>query len=131
MALYREESFVKISWDEKTGIVWVTWKDHAIGDELRTGMKLVLQLLKEKNAQSLVLDLEMVGMIDLENQHWLANKWLPEALTGGLKCIAYIMPVSGLVKLSVKNAIEKLEHKDIENACFDSTEAATRWLLKN
>lgn len=132
--LYLDSRFLKIEWDEDLRCVCTQYKDaYADGDEYRSALTEILDLITSKRASRLLGDGRLMRVVSSEDQAWVESSWLPRSIQGGLRHSALILPKSTLAKISVQRILTKYRLSDsssvdVTNAYFDSVEAAKQWL---
>ncbi|WP_437670386.1 hypothetical protein [Sorangium sp. So ce131] len=134
--LYWETRFLRIDWDEELRCVCTAWKDaYADGNEYRTALDKVLDLVTLKRASRLLGDGRRMKVISESDQEWVESSWMPRSAQAGLRRSALLLPRSALAQLSVHSILARYtlyEGRSVEviNAYFDDMSKAKEWLCK-
>jgi hypothetical protein len=105
------------------------WFGHITADNIITGAKVYLELIKKvPNSKLLNNKLEASGDWDEAND-WLEYEWLPLAKEAGLRCFAHVYSADLFSRLSSRDLYLRIvPNIDIEN--FLSHSEAEKWLKR-
>jgi hypothetical protein len=132
--IYADTRFLKVAWDESLRSACVEWKDTYVdGEEYRTALDKVLDLLELKKSNRLLGDGRRMKVISVADQAWVEASWLPRSAQVGLRYSALLLPKSALALLSVDRIVTKYKLSDaasaeVVSAYFDDIERAKAWL---
>jgi len=132
MQLLYNEPHARIFYDAKINSTGVKWHGPVTSEEYRRVFEKCLEFLKAYNTPSWISDISDQGPIAAEDQQWMFEKILAEAVKNGLKRIAAIRPeaqnVPGNEYLAgIQEAISKL---GIDQAAFNDFEEAFSWIME-
>lgn len=122
---------MSVQWDEVERCVQLRWKGFAQGDEYRTGMNKVLELLTARKASRWLIDAREMSVVTQTDQGWMMRDWRPRAIAAGLKKVAVVMPSSAIAQMSIhrmENNLKDPTDQVIATAYFPSTDEARAWL---
>lgn len=132
--LYLDASFLRVNWDDDLKCVVMDHKDVFVeGEEYRTALTKVLDLVEEKRCIRLLADGRKMKIITPEDQRWIEQTWLPRSKRLGIRYSALILPKSVVSTMAVNRIMERFTSaggKDVEiiRAYFDDIPNARAWL---
>ena len=101
--IYLDEPYLSIRWDGVNNLVHAEWRTFANSAEFRAGLTKGIEAIRDHRAAAYISDSRKVKVIVHDDQKWLKDRWLPLALEGGLKRIAFVTAETGLGKLCVED----------------------------
>jgi hypothetical protein len=128
MAIYLDEPFLTIHWEEDGGIVWAESKDSTGGEPLHRVMEAALRLIIEKKAHGWLGDIRRLPSFDTADTKWVNDNWFPRAVAAGIRRIAIVAPKRVVLALAVKSFMARINGQEVANQHFDDIEAARAWL---
>ncbi len=126
--IYFNESFLRLHWDEGTSLIWAEWKEVVEGEPMRRGLSTALDLIVQKRARRWLADTRRLGAVPADDVKWINEYWIPRAIAGGLRWMAFVMPTKVVAKLTVKSVVSRINDKDLRTSYFDNVEEARTWL---
>lgn len=126
--IYVDEPYLSISWDGLHQHVYTQWKAFANSAELRAGLLKGIRAIREHKAVAYVSDTRKVKVIVPDDQQWIKETWLPQAVGAGLKRIAFVTAPTGLGKLTVEDVAGLIDGDRLQSGTFDSMAAARKWV---
>ena len=126
--IHKEYPFITIHWDEEISAVIMEWTKYAISARFRRALNEGLDLLIAREAHRWLADLRGLGPVGPEDQKWSNEDWFPRAIAGGITCMALVVPISTLSKMSVETIMQKVDETKLAVHYFDSVEEARQWL---
>ncbi len=127
MQIYYEKPNVVVGWDEEVGCSYIKWKGFAYGEDFKTALNKVVQILSEKQGTKHLTNLEKSRVVSQDGREWIGRDWLPRARAAGLKHTAFVLPKSELAQTSLNRTLEGAPNRS-SDAYFDNEEAAREWL---
>lgn len=100
------------------------WRTFANSAEFRAGLSKGIEAILDHRAAAYISDSRKVKVIVHDDQKWLKDKWLPLALGGGLKRIAFVTAETGLGKLCVEDVAAMCAGNGLRSRTFGSLEEA-------
>lgn len=125
---FYDKRWITIRFDESVQAVWVEWKAYAEGDEYRSALDAMIDLLRQTKSSRLLIDARLLGPVSQADQQWTHQSWHPRSLAAGLRWSALVSPRTSVARLSVKQMVIKLHHEEIVTQNFDDLELARAWL---
>ena len=87
-----EERWATIRFDDSVHAVWVEWKSYAEGEQYRSALEAMVELLRQKKSSRLLADCRHIGPVTQADQQWSNLDWRPRAIGAGLRWIAIVAP---------------------------------------
>ncbi|MGD1843845.1 MAG: hypothetical protein ACFB10_00450 [Salibacteraceae bacterium] len=129
---YFNSEYLQVSGDDTIGCSVVEWKRFATSEEFRNGMNQTMGLMKEKGYTKILSNSSNLGPIAPEDQKWVIEEWLPQALALGYNKIALIVPKDVFSQLAVDDIMEEAnEVSPVDDKYFDNVDEAASWLAKS
>ena len=128
--IHKEYPFITIHWDEEISTVIMEWTKFAISARFRRALNEGLDLLIEKGSHRWLADLRGLGPVGPEDQKWSNEDWFPRGIAGGITCMALVVPISILSRMSVDAIMQKVDQANLAVHYFDSVEEARQWLAE-
>jgi hypothetical protein len=131
---YFEDEFLFIEQEPQSNIAIMKWKGLAKSDDYRNGYNTFLDMLKNKEKKSALwlFDFTNGKVIDIKDQQWTINEWIPslsEINDFILKRIAIIPSSDVFNKVAARIIMNKLvQISEPDISYFDNTEEAINWL---
>ena len=120
---------VLVAWDNDCRCVVISWKGPFVsGDEYRSILMRVLDLLEEKRASRLLSDSRNMPVMSPDDQKWLQDVWMPRSIKVGLRYSAVVAPKSALTKSTLRHIIDDSGDVPRQRAFFPTVEEAKAWL---
>lgn len=130
---YFEKEYIHIKTEESIAIM--QWLGLAKTEAYRTGWENFAKLIEEQNQPNWLLDFSGGKVIDIQDQKWTSEEWVPntmDALEGKekrLQKVAVILSSDIFNKVAVRVIMGSLEKKSgAEIAYFDDGDDAMEWL---
>ncbi|MDW8205057.1 MAG: STAS/SEC14 domain-containing protein [Cytophagales bacterium] len=130
--IYLNETFLQIRTEQSVAIM--EWKGLAKGEAYRKGFEQYLKLLLEGKYTHWLLDFTNGKVIDVKDQKWTTDEWLPHAvatLKGNIQKVGIILSTDVFNKVAsrvIATTISKLSEAEI--AYFDDKRDAMAWLTQ-
>lgn len=126
--LYYDKRWMTVRFDESAQAVLQEWKGYAEGEEYRSGLDVLIDLMRQKNSCRLLADCRQLGPIAQVDQHWTRQDWEPRAVAAGLRFVAIVSPKAAVARLSIKQMVAKVNNIEVTTNHFDDLESARAWL---
>src|SRR5213080_2093815 len=85
-----ETEVYSITFDADVPCVVMKWTGFANSRQFRKGTERMLQMLIKNNASKVVADLREMRIIKIQDQEWILNDFLPQALKFNFRALAFI-----------------------------------------
>ena len=126
---YLDAPYLSIRWRAIPQILYAEWKGFATSEEFRAALLIGLRAIREHHVRAYVSDARKAKVVTPEDQKWVAEVWLPRAVTAGLQRMAMVTPETGLGKSIVEAIVKDIDQHGISMRKFDSVATATMWAL--
>ncbi len=130
--LLLDQPHAKIFFDASINATGVIWKGPISSDQYREVFVKSLGFLKVFNTPNYIADISEQGIIATEDQHWMFNEVIPEAVHFGLNRIAAVKSSGNLAP--IKNYMEsidvQLQKEGVTYQVFGTMDEATDWIRK-
>jgi hypothetical protein len=126
--VYVNEPYLSIRWDGVHHYVYAEWRAFANSAELRAGMLKGLAAISDNRAVAYVSDARKVKVIVHEDQKWIKEIWMPQAVRAGLQRLAFVTAPTGLGKVTVEEVCGLVDDHGLQSRTFGSMEAARQWV---
>lgn len=124
-----EKPYLQIHVAEQPGLIRTVWFGFALSEEVREGMLEALRHVRENNVTRWLADYRQRRIITPEDQQWIADTFLPQLATAGLRRLAIVESENVFGRLSVTGPLSRAsDHINWEIGYFDSPDEALRWL---
>lgn len=121
-----DENCAVVQLDTENNIVEILWKKFATTAQYRQVIQAASNTIISQGAQKWLSDMSQAGVVSRDNQKWLKEDIIPNAISHGLKQVAIVVSVNIFNKLYVNNIKEELEQ--FSTQYFDNVEDARKWL---
>ncbi len=130
MQLLFDEPYAKITFDATMNSTGVTWFGPVTSEQYRNVFTRSIEFLTAYNTPNWFSDISRQGYIKKEDQLWMLNTILPEAVKNGLKRIASIQP--NVADYKVKSYLDAIEMNiskfGIHYKSFRSVQETLEWI---
>jgi hypothetical protein len=116
-----------ISVDQSIPAVVVVWKQYTTSAQIRFIHEYLLLVIKKHLLRKILGDDTELVTIHEEDQNWIANDWMPRAISAGIIAGASKRPLAYFGDLAVKDLRESAP-PSITIRAFDHLENAREWL---
>ena len=107
------------------------WRAFANSAELRAALLTGIQAIRDHKATAYVSDARKFRVIVRDDQEWIKEKWMPLAVSAGLKRIAFVTAPTGLGKLTIEDVSGLVNQGGLQSRTFDSMTAARQWVAES
>jgi hypothetical protein len=125
---FADEPWLSIRWDPGGKFVYAEWTSFANSSQFRASTMRILDAIKARNAQSLISDNRRLEGVADQDQLWIRDSWVPEAVAAGIKRIAVVVPTHGLGKIATNEIISRLGNTVFATRTFTTVSEATEWV---
>ncbi len=125
--LYNED-FCKIFYNEELQFINIQWKDFPRSIDFRGACIKTIDFMIEYKTGKLLTDNRNAKVFSVEDQKWLNNEWLPEAIKAGYYCSATLINDDIFVKTAIKNITNKRDKNSVKTKIFTNEDEAIAWL---
>ena len=117
-----------VDYDVDVPCVVMSWRGYATSAVFRAANEQVLHMIGDRRAKKLLGDITEFVLIGAEDQDWLNNVWLPQAMEAGLRFAALVTPSFYFNRVAVDNVVKKLDPARLQVAYFATRDNALAWL---
>ena len=103
------EAVCAISFDESVPCIVMAWHGYATSAQFRAANDRVLACIREYRATRLLGDLRAFVLIGADDQRWLNDHWIPEAIASGLRRVALTQPTYYFNRVAVETVGRKVD----------------------
>lgn len=125
--VYYESPQAKISWNEAVKAVIFEWKGFAQGEQYRTPINKILELVVQKQSKKVLYDCRKMSVVSQDDQSWLLQDWYNRSIEAGLKYSAIVLPEKVIAKSSVNRIVSAVDSSNPSEEFTDMDEAI-QWL---
>jgi len=118
----------EVRFDPEVPCVIMDWRGYATKAAFRAGNERVLDAIVARRAEKLLGDISDFVLISAEDQRWLNETWIPQAIEAGLRRVALVQPSFYFNRVAVESVIAKLDPARLEVGYFPDLAAARSWL---
>jgi hypothetical protein len=116
-----------VSLDETVPCIKVIWKQYATSTQLRFVHESIVHMLERHGINKVLGDDTALPTIHSEDQVWIAENWMPRAVSAGLRAAASKSPASYFCQISIET-IQSVAPPELALRSFDDMSAARQWL---
>ena len=126
--LYNKE-FCKIYYNSEFQHINIQWQGFPRSYEFRDACYKVIDFMTEYKTGKLLTDNRNAKVFSVEDQKWLNNEWLPQAIKAGYYCSATLINDDVFVKTAIKNITKRRDNDTLKTKIFTDEDEAVSWLL--
>jgi hypothetical protein len=108
--------------------VTMKWNGYANSRQFREGTEKMLSELVRHKVNKVLGDIKDMVLINSDDQQWLLDHFLPEAIEAGFRAIALVRPVYYFNKVAVEAVAYKVNHEKLKIQFFNDVRSAREWL---
>lgn len=120
--------FMKVYYEPETKIVSHEILQYASGQPLHEGLMAGVEALKKNKAHKWLSDDRNNGALSKEDQEWVNNVWIKQAIAAGWKSWALVMPASVIGQHNMKRFCEEFAQLGVTVKTFSDPALALTWL---
>ena len=129
LRLVYEDDVLKLFWDTRAGYHIAEWHGFAKAERLRNASHACVYASRERPCSRWLADLGEFSVVDVEDQHWLVERFYPLLAENGLRHIAVVLPVDPVAQLSAQKVNDAYgRNGSIEFAYHAARADSARWL---
>jgi hypothetical protein len=129
--VHLNEPWLSIHWDSERHYIHADFKGFCNSSEFRAGTLEILEAIRARGAAALISDNRELEGVSAQDQLWLRDTWVPEAVNAGIRWIAVIVPHHGLGKVASTDIISKFGETEFVTRTFESLPDAVDWISAN
>ena len=126
--VHSDERWLSIRWDREHHCVYAEFKSFANSAEFRAGTLRIIDAIRERHASALISDNRRLEGIVYEDQLWLRDSWVPQAVAAGIKRIAVVVAPHGLGRIATEEVIGRIGNTEFLTRTFESLADAEKWV---
>ncbi|MFD2514410.1 hypothetical protein ACFSRY_11075 [Pontibacter locisalis] len=125
--LSHPDGVVYLMFTNRTEFTEAKWFGHITADNVITGAKVFLELLKKRHNSKFLNDKTEASGDWEEANDWLEYEWLPQIKEAGLRCFAHVYSNNMFSRLSSRDLyLRMVPNVEMEN--FLNRKEAEKWL---
>jgi len=129
LRLVYEDDVLKLFWDTRAGYHIAEWHGFAKAERLRNASHACLYASRERRCSRWLADLADSAVVDVEDQHWMVERFYPLLAENGLRHMAVVLPVDPVAQLSAQKVNDAYgRNGSIEFAYHAARADSARWL---
>jgi signal transduction histidine kinase len=127
-----DEPYAKIFYDASINATGISWNGPISSQQYRDGFIKSLGFLKAFNTPNYVSDISNQGPVSADDQQWMFQSIIPEAIECGLRKIATVKPNGSnvVVQQYVEDLNVTLNRLGAHYQMFENMDKATEWMRK-
>lgn len=125
--LYTATSFA-LRHDDSVPCVEMIWRGYHTSAAFRQHNAELMDLIVARGATKLLGDIRDFTLIAAEDQVWLNETWLPQAMSRGLRFAALVTPTFYFNRVAVQTVVDRITSPMLQVAYFDTPQRAGAWL---
>jgi hypothetical protein len=118
----------EIFYDPSLDAVVMKWEGYFTSDQFRKGTHTMAELIMKHNCKKVLALISNMVLIGQEDQKWLQEQFLPEAINKGFKAIAILTPIHYFNKVAIENIINRIDKQKLDIRLFNVEEEARNWI---
>ncbi len=132
-----EESYITCYFDDSIPVLAHRWKGHVSNENFRAVLMRMVATFKQLKEEYPTLawlgDTTHLGVLSLDTQAWLKEKWTPILLEAGVRHHALIVPKDVFAKFAMNKFKDNIDahHTDMLAGHFPDEKMANEWLRKS
>jgi flagellar biosynthesis GTPase FlhF len=127
-AVLQDDTAYTIEWDDDIEAVVHTWEEFTSGQEFRDGCEALLDAIKRKNADRILVDTRGIQAHDDDDQAWLEEQWVPRVIDAGVSYAATLIPDSAIAEMDMEELMTELEEYDYTTMMTADMDEAREWV---
>jgi hypothetical protein len=129
LRLVYEDDVLKLFWDTRAGYHIAEWHGFAKAERLRNASHACVYASRERRCSRWLADLADSAVVDVDDQHWLVERFYPLLAENGLRHMAVVLPVDPVAQLSARKVSAAYAATGaIEFAYHAARAESARWL---
>jgi hypothetical protein len=116
-----------IFFDDEIPCMTVVWKGGVSSSQLRCVHENLIHFIAAHRVSKVLGDDTAVPVIDIDDQRWILEDWLPRAVAAGLRAAASKAPSSYVGRAAIDNII-RAKGEDMVIRSFADIDEARQWL---
>lgn len=122
------EPYLEARVDNELKAIVYKWKGYIRDEEAMTGMRRLLDMVKQSKAVNLLADLTAFAGGSVEMAKWIDRIWSAQLKEAGVKNLAIILPISSVGEYTNTLALGPHAAQNLNSKLFDSEQKAAEWL---
>lgn len=126
--LLYSQDFCKIIYNSTGNYLNVQWNGFPRNNDFRDACMKVLDFIKEYKTGKLLTDNRNAKVFSVDDQKWLNNEWLQQAIKAGYYCSETLINNDVFVKTAIRNITNKRDQNNMQTKMFTNEYEAINWL---
>lgn len=127
-----ENEYARVFYDAFSNAAGIIWKREVSSEEYREMFIKNLEIFRSYKTPFWISDMRNVGPVSAEDQQWLIESIIPEAMEYGLKKIAMVIKPENIderQKVYMEKLLQVFKANGVESSFFIDMEKGRNWLL--
>ena len=127
-----ENEYARVFYDAFSNAAGIIWKREVSSEEYREMFIKNLEIFRSYKTPFWISDMRNVGPVSAEDQQWLIESIIPEAMEYGLKKIAMVIKPENIderQKVYMEKLLQIFKANGVESSFFIDMEKGRNWLL--
>lgn len=121
-------SACQVQYDESVPCVEMIWQGYFTSEGFRAASANVLDVLRRTKCPNLLGDVTDFTLINADDQAWLSEQWIPQAIESGVRNCALVQPTYFFNRVAVENVAQRVSDPRMVVHYFPDREAARAFL---
>lgn len=124
-----KEVYATLTYEKENNLIYLDWNGYLNVDLVKAGSEELLQMIKQTNANRVLVDNRKVSGPWQAANEWYQTDWNPRAAKEGLTDMAVIMSDNIFTQLSLQG-FTKVTQGVYQVGVFNAEPQARKWLLE-
>lgn len=126
------EPFVHFEIDRGRRLLLLHWQGFVPSDDYREGLLEAIQISKQENIRSWILNTRRMKVIRQSDQDWTVNVWFPQFKQLGLEHLCILISEDIFNQMAISSMVAKMRPQlQNEPQYFHELEAAYKWIQES
>jgi len=126
-----ETELYRIEWDDELDAVHYTWTEFASGETFREGANALLDYVRDRGAERVIVDTSGIEAHDDDDQRWLQEEWTPKLIDEGATTVAMVRNESVIAKMDMESFMAEMEDLPYDAFMTDDMAEAREWVAEH
>ncbi len=126
-----DKQFVKIHFDDESGILYAKWSGFLKPEEVREGCEAMTHYISANKVKAHLSDHTDLKVLSKEVQDYLTKEWFPEVEQSGLQKIAALVSQNAFAKATVDKVNHEAQIGEMKIFTFGTKQDCIDWLKGN
>lgn len=125
---YNYPSTATVIYHKDLSMIQYIWRGHVSSSEYRKALDKILRIARKEKATYWLSDQTHATTLDLTDQHWTTDVWMPKIFKTQLRKLAILLPHDIYNNMVLEDFIQQAEGRcPFEIQFFSDAESAIEW----